>query len=43
MDVLSSKAAAIVDDCLSHYGSAVTTGGGQQYFVPDITGFNPYP
>lgn len=43
MDVLSSKAASIVDDWSFPNVSAVTPGGGQQYFVPDISKFAPYP
>ncbi len=43
LEVLSSKAKAILDDWSNPYAVAQTTGGGQQYFVPDIAKFIPYP
>jgi len=42
-EALSSKAASIEDDWSSSYATAITEGGGQQYFVPDVDKFIPYP
>jgi len=42
-DALSSKAASIADNWSSPYATAMTTGGGQQYFVPAKSNLIPYP